>query len=284
MTTTENAASPAETSPVGTTVDADSSVGTTQSAASPVAKKRRGRLAAVMGSVALAAALIAGVGYTVVTVRDADRHAGAPEWRFPQKEARKKTAAAPKGLAGMLVPYGTESWTPGPDMAEYGADVQLSGAQATALRKESLRALPRSQRQRLEQQIDRQRIKGMAMRSYFSAAPGGDGDETIYTVRVQLAQMGSQAAVRDMAKFQGAFFDALDVLRDGPAVKGHKNAKCFLSPEDADEEIDYLFCSAYAGDVLVTVTAEGAKPLDTKAVAALLTEQLDRIAGQGEAV
>lgn len=251
--------------------------------AAPGRRKRPGRIATVAGSLVLAAALVAGVGYTVMTVRDADRQAGAPVWRFPDKPADKKAKAAPKGLAALLVPYDSDTWSPGPDLGEYGADVQLGGAQATALRKEALRGLPRSQRQRLEKQIDRQRIKGLAMRSYLNVGKSQADALLASTVRVQLAQMGNQVAVRELATFQSEFFDALDVFRGGPAVKGHKNAKCFLSPKDADEQLDYMFCSASAGDVLVTVSAEGVKPLDAKAVAALLAEQLDRIAGQGEA-
>ncbi|MEW2252723.1 hypothetical protein AB0907_36035 [Streptomyces sp. NPDC006975] len=258
--------------------------GAEEGAGAPPGKpRRRGRIAAVSACVVLAGALVAGVGTTVVLVRDADRTAGAPVWRFPAKAADKKAAAAPEGLAGVLVPYGT-SWGQGPDLGEYGADVQLGGAQATVLRKESLRGLPRSQRQRLEREIDKQRIKGMAMRSYANVEPGETEPEGAATVRVELARMGNQAAVRNIARFQSAFFDALDVFRAGPAVKGHKNAKCFLTPKDAVKGLEAMFCSAYAGDVLVTVIAEGAKPLDTKAVAALLGEQLDRVDGQGEAV
>ncbi|MER5753130.1 hypothetical protein [Streptomyces sp. NPDC002088] len=251
----------------------------------PVRKPvRRGRLAAVAGSVLLAGAVVAGVGYTVVTVDGADRDAGAPVWKFPKVTAEEKKAATQQGLAGMLVPYGNDGWSRGPDLAEFGADVQLSGAQATALRKQSLSDLPRSQRKRLEQQIDKQRIKGMAMRSYYSRKASTYDNDDIYAVSIVLAQMDSKAAVREMSTFQNEFLDALDVFRKGPEIKGHKNAKCFLPPKDADEDLDTMFCSAYVGNVLVTATADGVKPLDTKGVATLLRTQLDRIAEPGEAV
>ncbi|MFE9444753.1 hypothetical protein ACFYO2_38585 [Streptomyces sp. NPDC006602] len=253
----------------------------------PPAKKPflRGRIAAVAGSLVLVGAVVAGVGYTVVTVNDADRDAGAPVWTFPKTTSEDEKAATAKGLAGVLVPYGTDGWTRGPDLGEYGSDAQLSGAQATALRKESLSDLPRSRRKKLEKEIDRQRITGMAMRSYLSsdADPLSENDGT-YTVSIVLAQMESQAAVRDIATFQNEFLDALDVFRKGPAIKGHKNAECFLPPKDADEDLDSMYCSAYQGDVLLTATADGVKPLDTKGVAMLLAEQLDRIAEPGEAV
>jgi hypothetical protein len=45
-----------------------------------------------------------------------------------------------------------------------------------------------------------------------------------------------------------------------------------------------MFCSAYQGDILISATADGVKSLDTKSIAMLLAEQLDRIAEPGEAV
>ncbi|MFJ8107556.1 hypothetical protein [Streptomyces sp. NPDC096132] len=254
-----------------------------------VARRRRRRAVAAAGSLVLAGALVAGVGFTAVTVRDADRDAGAPVWKFPKEtpfgDQPEELETSRTGLAAMLVPYGTEGFTRGPDIGEFGADAQLSGERAAALRKESLKDLPRSQRKRLEKQIDRQRIKGMAMRSYLSEEGSAlDVNEGIYSVSIELSQMDNKAAVRDIATFQGEFLDALDIFRKGPAIEGHKNAKCFLPPKDAESDLEGMFCSAYVGDVLVTLTAEAVKPLDTKGVALLLREQLDRIAEPGEAV
>ncbi|KUN80263.1 hypothetical protein AQJ64_26195 [Streptomyces griseoruber] len=258
--------------------------------ADPAARRRRRRrAAAVAGSLVLAGALVAGVGFTVVTVRDADRDAGAPVWKFPKETSAADRPEQPgtsrTGLAAMLVPYGTEGFTRGPDIGEFGADAQLSGERAAALRKESLKDLPRSQRKRLEQRIDKQRIKGMAMRSYLSEETSAlDVNEGVYSVSITLSQMDNKAAVRDIATFQGEFLDALDIFRKGPEIKGHKNAKCFLPPKDADSDLEGMFCSAYVGEVLVSLNAEAVKPLDTKGVALLLREQLDRIAEPGEAV
>ncbi|MDT9698749.1 hypothetical protein [Streptomyces sp. P17] len=245
--------------------------------ADPPAKKRvrPGRVAAVAGSVLLAGALVAGVGHTVVTVRDADRDAGAPLWKFPHDKPADTKAATPSGLAGTLVPYGTDGWTRGPDLGEFGSDVALSGAQATALRKESLRDLPRTQRRQVEKQIDKAQITGMAMRSYVSAEA---------TVSIVLSQMENRATVRSSSEFQTEVLDTLGLFRGGPKIKGYKNARCFLSPKGEDEDLDYLFCSAYQGNVLLTATADGVRPLDTNEVALLLGAQLDRIAEPGEAV
>ncbi|MCX4575944.1 hypothetical protein OHB41_22665 [Streptomyces sp. NBC_01571] len=244
---------------------------------------RRGRVAAVAGAVLLVGAVVAGSAYTVVTVQDADRDPGAPTWTFPKAahdDARK--AKGPTGLAAVLVPYGTDGWTRGPDIAEFGNDASLSGPEAAALRKESLRELPRSQRRQLEKRIDKEHTKGIAMRSYL-----GTDTYTLqaeFTVSIELAQMEDKTAVRNMSTFQNEFFDALKIFRTGPKIEGHKNAKCFLPPKDKKEKLDAMVCSAYQGDVLVSLTAYGAKPLNTKGVAKLLREQLDRIAEPGEAV
>ncbi|MFF1745354.1 hypothetical protein [Streptomyces mirabilis] len=249
---------------------------------------RRGRIAAVAGSVLLVAAVLGGAGYTVVTVQDADRDPGAPAWTFPVPAPNDaKTAKSASGLAAMLVPYGTEGTSRGPDIGEFGSDASLSGPEATALRKEALRDLPRSQRRELEKRIDKQRTKGIAMRSYLSTSSGISSTlyaDSGFTMSVALAQIEDKAAVKGMSTFQNEFFDALKIFRKGPEIKGYKNAKCFLPPKDKDEKLDMMVCSAYQGDVLVSATAFGAKPLNTKGVAMLLREQLDRIAEPGEAV
>ncbi|MGW2784208.1 hypothetical protein ACWC3X_23570 [Streptomyces populi] len=244
---------------------------------------RRGRVAAVAGAVLLVGAVVAGGACTVVTVRDADRDAGAPTWKFPKatdEEAEKTKDAS--SLAAMLVPY-DDSRHKGPDIARFGSDAALSGGEAAALRKESVRDLPRSQRRRIEERIDKQHTKGMAMRSYLysGSALSGDG---VFTVSVELVQIEDKRAVRNMSTFQNELFDAVDIFRSGPKIEGHKNAKCFLPPKEKEEKLDMMICSAYQGDVLVDVVAYAAKPMNTKGVAQLLREQLDRIQEPGEAV
>ncbi|MFF4153329.1 hypothetical protein ACFYZU_24330 [Streptomyces sp. NPDC001651] len=256
----------------------------------PPARKRwsRRRVATIAGAVVAVAAIVAGTGYTVVTVRDADRDPGAPTWKFPSAAA-DRPAEAPKatGLAAMLVPYGADSWVRGPDMGQFGSDAQLTGAEATALRKEALRDLPRSQRRELEKQMDQVRPKGVAMRSYFSefaAGRAGGSVYDIYSVSVVLSRMDNRTAVRDAVRTQNSLLTVLDIFRKGPKVKGHKDAKCFLAPKELSEGTDEMSCTGYVGDVLVTVSAQGARPLDAKAVAKLMSTQLDRIAEPGKAV
>ncbi|WP_328845344.1 hypothetical protein [Streptomyces sp. NBC_00258] len=246
---------------------------------------RRGRVAAVAGCGALLVAVVVGTGFTVVTVNDADRDAGAPVWRFPKAEKDDKKTKSPSGLAGMLVPYGTDTdgYGRGPDIDEFGSDAEFSGRQATDLRKQSIRDLPRSQRLRLEKQIDKEHLKGMVMRSYLSPPDTLGYANKVFTVDVVLSRM-DKGAVRDIATFQSEFLNALKVFRKGPKIEGHKNVQCFLPPKDADTELDTMVCSAYKGDVLVSATASGIKPLNTQGVAVLLREQLDRIGEPGEAV
>ncbi|MFI0963831.1 hypothetical protein ACH4S8_20810 [Streptomyces sp. NPDC021080] len=254
------------------------------SEAAPAKRRvRRGRVAAVAGAVLLAGAVVAGSAYTVVTVQDADRDAGAPSWKFPKatsEEAGKTKAAS--SLAAMLVPY-DDSRHRGPDIARFGSDAALSGSEATALRKESVRDLPRSQRRRIEERIDKQHTKGMAMRSYLYSG-STLADDGIFTVSIELVQIQDKQAVRNMSTFQNGLFDAIDIFRAGPKIEGHKNAKCFLPPKEKEEKLDMMICSAYQGDVLVDVVAYAAKPMNTKGVARLLREQLDRIQEPGEAV
>ncbi|MEV0227452.1 hypothetical protein [Streptomyces sp. NPDC050704] len=256
---------------------------------------RRGRIAAVAGAALLLVAVIGGAGYTAVAVNGADRDPGKPTWTFPKANAKdakggkdgKGTEEEAGGLQAVLLPYGTNGYARGPDMAEFGSDAVLSGRQATAIRKESVKDLPRSQRRQLEKEIDKQRIKGMVMRSYLST-PGAT-DSTLYadeafTIEIVLSRMESRRAVRDISTYQRAFLDLLDVFRKGPKIEGHKNAECFLPPTDEEEKLDAMYCSAYEGDVLVSATVYGAKKLDEDAVAMFLRDQLDRITDPGEAV
>ncbi|MFF5183670.1 hypothetical protein ACFY30_07745 [Streptomyces sp. NPDC000345] len=247
---------------------------------------RRGRIAAVAGAALLAAALVAGVGYTVVTVRDADRDPGKPVWGQP-KAAKDKAGNEPKAgsLSALFLPFGTAGYERGPDLGEHGSDAEFDEQRANALRKEPLRDLPRSTRKALEKEVDKQRIKGMAMRSYL-VIDGYRFDETAhFTAEVTLTRMANRDAVRRLSTSYNSFFAATDVFRKGPTIKGHKDARCFLTPKGEDkQDLDGLFCSAYVGDVLVSVSASGPSPLDTKGMATFLAAQLDRIDDPGQAV
>ena len=89
-------------------------------------RPRAGRIAAVAGTVLLLGAVVAGAGYTVVTVQDADRDAGLPTWKFPKPAAADdkagKSDKAASGLRGLLLPYDEKGYTRGPDLGEFGSD------------------------------------------------------------------------------------------------------------------------------------------------------------------
>ncbi|MGF0175004.1 hypothetical protein ACQF36_32400 [Streptomyces sp. Marseille-Q5077] len=240
------------------------------------------------GTVLLLGAVVGGAGYTVVTVQDADRDAGKPTWKFPKPVAADDKAEEAKGtatgLAGLLLPYDEKGYTRGPDLGEFGSDAELSGRQATALREESLKDLPRSERRKLEKELDKRSLKGMAMRSYYNADPYDVHHKTAFSVSVVLARMESRDDAREAASAQNEFLSAIGIFRKGPKIEGHKNAKCFLTPKVDDEKLDRVFCAAYSGDVLISATASGIRPLDLNSIGMFVTRQLDRIDDPGKAV
>ena len=240
---------------------------------------RRGRIAAIAGSALLALTVVGGVGYTVVTVNGADRDAGAPLWKFPKDTAERKAAAA-KGLSAVLQPYDANGYVRGPDIDEFGSEAELNGREATALRKEDFRDLPRSQRLLLEKQIDREQIKGLAMRSYLYPAAQ---EINSYTVKVQLVRMDAKAA-RSLTAYENELLGQVSIFRKGPAVPGHKDAKCFLPKDVAGEKLTEMLCFASEADAMITLSASGTKSMDTKEIALFLSGQLNRVKTTGEAV
>lgn len=259
-----------------------------QSSSAPARRRPRARrIAAVAGTVLLLGAVVAGAGYTVVTVQDADRDAGLPTWKFPKPAAADKAEQSDKaasGLRGLLLPYDEKGYTRGPDLGEFGSDAELSGRQASELRKESLKELPRKERRQLERELDKKPIEGMAMRSYYKADGQAIYDKKAFFASVVLARMESRAAAKDVATGQNEFLSALGLFRKGPKLDGHKNAKCFLTPKGLDEKLDRVYCTGWSGDVLISVTASGVRPLDLTSIGLFVTAQLDRIDDPGKAV
>ncbi|MBT2676312.1 hypothetical protein J7E95_37125 [Streptomyces sp. ISL-14] len=255
---------------------------------SPEQKRKRprpARLAAVAGTVLLLGAVVAGAGYTVVTVQNADRDPGRPTWKFPEPSAAGDKAPQPEqGLRGLLLPYDEKGYSRGPDLAEFGSDAELSGRQATALREESLKDLPRTQRRQLEKEMDKRGVKGMVMRSYYNADSYAIYHKTAFSISVQLMRMESRDDARDIATAQNEFLSDLGLFRKGPKIEGHKNAKCFLTPKVADEKLDRVYCAAHSGDVLISATASGVRPVDLNGIGMFVTRQLDRIDEPGKAI
>jgi hypothetical protein len=277
--------------PVDTPAAPDVAPGADTAPEAPAPRRRfRPRRVGVVASVAaLLLVTVAGVGYTAVTVNGADRSPGAPGWSLPKSVKDKEKAAGPKatGLRAMLLPYGEDQYGHGPDIAEYGYDAELSGAQAADLRKQSIRDLPRSQRRMMEREIDKKPVKGMAMRSYLSTAHAADSaaySDDAFAMEIVLAQMADQRTVRSMAAATKQIFDELGAFRKGPKIEGHKDTACFRPPAGSRKGLDGMVCFGYVGDVYVTATATAAAPLDTKGVAEMVRAQLDRIKDPGKAV
>ncbi|MEU6608974.1 hypothetical protein ABZ922_28655 [Streptomyces shenzhenensis] len=256
--------------------------GGSESPAKSGRRLRSRRVALLVGSVFTVCALVGGLGYTAVTVRDADRDAGKPVWQFPETDEKGEPKSA-TGLSALFLPYGTHGYAPGPDLAEFGPDVEFNGEQATTLRKQSLKDLPRSTRRELEKLVDEQHIQGMAMRSYVVDSESYNYEDFV-TVSVTLLRLENRTAVRRMSASFNKFLTAVDVFRKGPEIKGHKGTRCFLSPKGEKDDLDTAFCTADVGDVLVSVTADGPSPLDADFATEFFAAQLDRIDDPGQAV
>ncbi|MGW0627921.1 hypothetical protein [Streptomyces sp. NPDC002758] len=253
-------------------------------AARRLPRVRGRRVALVAGALLLAGVFVGGAGYTVMTVQDADRAPGEPTWKFPTVAEDKgtKNRGAASGLSALLLPFGTDDYERGPDLGKFGADAELSGAQATALSKESVKGMPGSTRRELEKLIDRQRIQGIAMRSY--AVDQSPDHVHAITFAVTLQKMENRTAVRDLATSSIKFLDSTKAFRKGPKIEGHKDARCYLTPKGGDQKLGYAFCTAYVGDVLVRTTAVGPGPVVGNDIAKFYAAQLDRIDDPGQAV
>ncbi|MEV4340086.1 hypothetical protein [Streptomyces sp. NPDC049590] len=233
----------------------------------------------------LALAVVAGVSWTAVVVHGADRAPGAAGWRLPEASEGRPAESGGAGLGGLLLPYGEHRYRPGPDLNEFGSDIELTGAQTAALRKRSLARLPRSQRLAMERQIDRQPVKGMALRSYVGpagASAGSDAEE--FTVQITLARVADRRTAHSLAAAQRLLLGSAETVREGPAIKGHEGAACFLPPKDVVEGLDAMLCVGSVGDVVLTASATGTEALDRQEVADMVTAQFDRIKDPGKAV
>ncbi|MEV6649001.1 hypothetical protein [Streptomyces sp. NPDC051219] len=245
----------------------------------PRRRPRRKLVAAVSAALGLAV-LTGGSVWALDRLGDADRTAPTIVWAEPAEDADAAKPATPvplKGLGSRLmpVPFGFEL---GPDIENHGNDTVLGKKQAVAEFKEGSRGLPSDQRKKRNKAIEKLRLQGLAMRSYRDAVDGQ------LIVEMRLAQIENAKDGRKLAAFQSEFADALGIFRKGPAVKGFKNAKCFLTPKDSEDKLDVMFCSAYQGDVLISLEAYGPMPMNTSGAAELLRKQLDHLETPGELV
>ncbi|MEV5986041.1 hypothetical protein AB0L85_13590 [Streptomyces sp. NPDC052051] len=254
-------------------------------------KTSRRRMGRMIGAGLLAVAVVGGVAFTVVRVDGADRDAGKPVWKFPatakhdqgdQGEFDARGNKDTAGLRALLMPYshGARGYGPGPDVDEFGNDAVLDGREATALAKRDLHGMPQQTRRKLEGLIDKKHIQGMALRSY---APVDDYEDLpqAFTISFRLVRM---EGAREDSNVRREAFESLGFFPKGPSIDGHKEAACFLWPKVAELKLDRMVCTAYVGDVLVTVDASGIRPLGSNRVAVFIGNQLDRIKDTGKAI
>ncbi|MFF1511560.1 hypothetical protein [Streptomyces sp. NPDC058326] len=256
--------------------------------------KRRGGARRVLLGVVLPAVLVlgvagGGVAYTAVTVSSADRTAPTEVWAPADSTAQDKDPAeiAARGKAGtplskllLPVPAGYEL---GPDHKLYGNDGELGPKEAVALVKQEGEGLSGKKRREYEKAVDRLGIQGVAVRTFADL-----GDAAVTSVT--LTRMKDKRRIKDSFTLRRDLLEALKFPK-GPKVKDHRNAACYLVPEDKtlnkkerEEQLEGMICVAYDSEVMVAVTAASAKPFDRTAVADLLKQQLDHIESPGEYV
>ncbi|MFE6068566.1 hypothetical protein [Streptomyces sp. NPDC056525] len=241
-------------------------------------------------SVLVLGAVGGGVAYTAVTVDRADRSAPTEAWADPTVTATPQDPAAgiargraSSALSKLLLPV-PDGYVLGADIKGYGNDDEVSADRAAALLKQTGEGFYGKKRRAYEKEVDRLGIQGMAMRSYAK-------QDSSLQAEVLILRMKDRKKVREFYEARKDLIEVLE-LRAGPKIKQYaKNASCYLGPEPAKPrrtdqtrtpDLQDMICSAYDGEVMVTVTAFGAPPFDQKAVADLLEKQLRHIASPGE--
>jgi hypothetical protein len=225
---------------------------------------------------ALAVVLVAGGGLGWVAFGHTD--AKPKPWSAPAPKKTGSYGALSGGihygqLSKLLLPQ-PHGYEPGPDLDQLGDNTQLTGKQATSLYESQYDDLPKSQRAALAKAVGKMGIKGLGLRSY-------QNETTNKVVQIQLMQINKQFAkssTRNVTELMNAF------LKKGPKVPGHSEAHCWVTSMAKHGAIQDLDCLAAEGDLMVTYTAEGPKPVSGGDVLTILKDQLDRIADPGESV
>ncbi|MFF8836436.1 hypothetical protein [Streptomyces sp. NPDC015130] len=252
---------------------------------------RRVLLGIVLPSVLVLGLIGGGVAYTAVTVSSADRTAPTEVWGSTDAAAKDRNedpaAAHARGRTGtplgkLLLPL-PQGYAFGPDEGLYGNDGELGAAEATALMKQAGEGLSGKKRRAFEKEVDKLGIAGVGVRTFADL-----GNDVVVTVEIM--RMKDKKQIRTSYRIRKEVLDTLEFPK-GPKVKDHRNAACYLAPEndslDKKERavaLGEMYCIAYDSEVFVTVKAAGAKPFDKARVADLLKKQLEHIESPGEYV
>jgi hypothetical protein len=288
----ELAAEPQPSLPAGAEPAPEPSVAEPPAAPAPEAKASRRRLALGLAGALVAVAAGGGIGYAVLNQgrnQDAGKKTTGKAWKAPEPKRTGAYGATSGGshygaLRKLLLPM-PETYVPGPDVAEFGNDAQLSGKQASDLVKERYRSLPKKQRETVRKAVDRLGIQGIGMRTYstYGGSGGATDGEAALVVEIRLLQMTNKRAARAATDFFAAATEGTGVLRKGPTIAGHPKARCVLPPLEKGVPLDSMYCEATEGDLVISLSASGTTPLQKDDAAKLLKQQLDRVKDPGEA-
>ncbi|MGW4897536.1 hypothetical protein ACWEQL_35590 [Kitasatospora sp. NPDC004240] len=241
----------------------------------------RGLLRAT-GAVVAAALVGVVIGVGIIQVRY-DDPAPAPA-AAPGPTARPVPTATPTpygaksngshfgSLRDLLLPV-PAGFEPGPDEGGYGNDSELSAEQLRAELEEDLKEIPKEKRDKLRAYWEGLHVKASGVRTFKSV-------QSDLVVGLKLRQFNQQEVQR-VNEYTAVFTGDTGLFRSGPEVPGHPEAHCYLMPAPPSAPIDYLECSAAAGDLLVVMKVEGVAPLAKDRIVAIFRQQLDRLASPG---
>lgn len=255
----------------------------TEPDALPESASGKGRRGLALGVAAAIVAVAAGGGIGYVLLHrggGTDAKPVAQPWKAPEPKRTGAFGVKAGGshygaLRKLLLPVPGE-YQPGPDVGEYGNDVELDAKQTEAQMKNSTGKLFKKNRATMEKAVARLHVEGSGIRTYSSA----DSD---FYVQMTIVQMKNKQAAAARSEFFAEFTRAMGIFRNGPQVAGHDRARCVLPPTEPGGKLDSMVCQATEGDLLVTMNVYGVRPLKKDDAVLLFKQQLDRIQDPGEA-
>jgi hypothetical protein len=250
-----------------------------------VAVRHKPRRGLALGVAAALVAVVAGggIGYAVLRHHNGAATAApaATPWTAPTPTATKafgaKSGGSHYGSVSLLLLPMPVGWSAGPDVRTYGNDAALDSTRAQALVRGDRTGVSAKERKQLDATLADLHIEGAGLRTYLK-------DSGNLVVEMDLVQMRNKEAARNEPRFFREVTKTMGVFRSGPKIAGYPQAVCVLPPAETGDKLDSMMCQATEGDLMVTMTVDGTRPLDKAAAATLLRHQLDRIKDPGEAV